>query len=75
MFLEITGNFQLWKFFHVEYQRNMFIFQKQVKIDPPLIRFTKISILDSKMSGVTRNNLEPWLAKGGNFIISSVKQR
>lgn len=70
MFLEATQNSSmLWKFTHVQYQGNVFAFQKQVTADLRLIRFTKLLILNPEMLGVNRKSFEPWLAKTGNFII------
>lgn len=68
MFLEATQTGSLlWKFLHVQYQGNMFTFQKQVTSDLQLMRFTKILILNPKTLGITR--LEQCLAKSDNFIV------
>ena len=74
MFLEATQNSSMpWKFLHVQYPGNMFIFQNQVTTDLQLIRFTKFVVLNPETLGVTRKSLEPWLVKDGNFIIQPVK--
>lgn len=76
MSLEATQNSSsLWKSLYVQSQGNMFIFQKQVKTDLQLIRFIKFLIRSPEMLGVSRKNIGPWLAKNGNFIIKTVKQR
>lgn len=70
MFLEATQNSSLlWKFLHVQYQGNMFIFQKQVTTDLQLIMFATFLILSPEMSDATEESLKPLLAKNGNFIV------